>query len=106
MKKLLCGALTLACLAFASAPGSAMSYFTGPPASTNAANAAKTAEGVACFISESASVALSIEDALNQGKATQPVRSGTTTTVRAASLNICQQLGGVAGALSSPAASH
>jgi hypothetical protein len=106
VKKLFCGALALACLTFASAPASAMSYFTGPLTSTNAANAAKTAEAVACFIANSASVALSVEDALNQGKATQLVRSGTTTTVRAASFDICQQMGGVAGALSSPAAPH
>jgi hypothetical protein len=104
MKKLLCGVLALAFVV--PVQGRAMSYLTGPSALTNAANAAKTAEAVACVIADGASVALSVEDALNQGKATQIVRSGTTTTVQATSLVVCQQLGGVAGALSSSAPSH
>ena len=104
MKKLLCGMLALAF--FLPAKGRAMSYFTGPSASTNPANAAKTAEAVACVIADGASVALSVEDAINQGKATDLVRSGSTKTVQATSLDVCQQLGGVASALSSPVPSH
>jgi hypothetical protein len=104
MKKLLCGALLLAFVL--PVQGRAMSYFTGPSASSNAANAAKTAEAVACVIADGASVALSVEDAINQGKATQLVRSGTTTTVQAAGSDICQQMGGVARSLSSPASSN
>jgi hypothetical protein len=104
MKNLLCGVLALAFVL--PVQGQAMSYFTGPSASTNAANAAKTAEVVACVVADGASVALSVEDAINQGKATQLVHSGTTTTVQAASLVVCQQMGGVASALSSPAPSH
>jgi hypothetical protein len=104
MKKLLCGGLALGFTLTGQAQ--AMSYFTGPSASTQLANAAKTAEAVACVIADGASVALSVEDALNQGKATQLVRSGTTTTVQTTSRVVCQQLGGVAGALSSPAPSH
>ncbi|WP_294538136.1 hypothetical protein [uncultured Rhodoblastus sp.] len=106
MEKLLCGALALASLTFVPAQASAMSYFTGPAASTNVANAARTAEAVACVVANSASVALSVEDAINQGKATQIVRSGATTTVRAASLEVCRQLGGIAGAPSAPASSY
>jgi hypothetical protein len=104
MEKLLCGVLALAFIL--SGQAQAMSYFTGPSASTNAANAVKTAEAVACVVADGARVALSVEDALNQGKATQLVRSGTTTTVQATSLVVCQQLGGVASALSSVAPSH
>ncbi len=104
MKKLLCGALLLAFVL--PVQGRAMSYFTGPAASINAVNAAKTAAAVACVIADGASVALSVEAAVNQGKATQLVRSGTTTTVQAASLDVCQQMGGVAQTLSSPASSN
>jgi hypothetical protein len=104
MKKQLCGVLALAFVL--PVPSQAMSYFSGPSASTNAANAVKAAQAVACVIADGASVALSVEDAINRGKASQIVRSGTTTTVQAASLDVCLQLGGVAGALSSSASSH
>ncbi|MGO9390632.1 hypothetical protein [Rhodoblastus sp.] len=104
MKKLLCGALLLAFIL--PVQGHAMSYFTGQSASTNAANASRTAAAVACIIADGASVALSVEDAVNQGKANQLVHSGTTTTVQAASLDVCQQMGGIAQTLSSPASSN
>jgi hypothetical protein len=104
MKKLLCGVLSLVFVM--PVQSRAMSYFTGPSASTHAADAAKTAEAVACVIADGASVALSVEDAINQGKAAQLVRSGATTTVQATSLVVCQQMGGIANALSSPAPSH
>jgi hypothetical protein len=97
IRKLAIGVFTLAFIL--PVQGQAMSYFSGASASNNAA---ETAAVVACVIANGARVALSIEDAINQGKAKQIVRSGTTTTVQAASSDICQEMGGVANALSAP----
>jgi hypothetical protein len=101
IRKLAIGVFTLAFIL--PVQGQAMSYFSGASASNNATNVAKTAAVVACVIANGARVALSIEDAINQGKAKQIVRSGTTTTVQATSSDVCQEMGGVANALSAPA---
>jgi hypothetical protein len=103
IRKLAAGAFALAFIL--PVQGRAMSYFSGPSAANNAANAEKAAAAVACVIANGAGVALSVEDAINQGKAKQIVRSGTTTTVQAASSDICQQMGGAANVLSAPASS-
>ena len=63
MKKLLCGALLLACVS----PASAMSYFTGP----NAATTVNDAAIVACDLSMVADVAVGAERAANAGHCRQ-----------------------------------
>ncbi len=96
MIKLLRGALALALL---SSPVSAMS---GVSTSTLQGDA-QTAATVACLVADGANATLSVEDAINQGKATQAVRTGTTGAVVNASAAICAQLGGIAQNLSAPA---
>jgi hypothetical protein len=95
MKKLLCGALALGLMA---GPASAMSYFSSPSATKAAQNAATIAAAINCVVSQGAVVALSVEDALNEGKvgANQVVRTGTTTKVENVSAVLCTQLGGIA----------
>lgn len=91
MIKLLCGALALA---FLSAPASAMSghVMTEIQAAINAA------EAITCDVSKAASAGLSVESAINQGKATPVIRTGTTATVQTTSAAVCAALGGVAKA--------
>ncbi len=88
MKKLLCGALLLACVS----PASAMSYFTGP----NAATTVNDAAIVACDLSMVADVAVAAERAANAGGTV--VKTGTTTKVQNVSVALCSSLGGVASA--------
>lgn len=81
----------LVCALLSAAPASAMS--------NNVISEIEAAlafgDAVVCDVSRVAHVALTVEKAVNQGKATPVVREGTTATVQAASDAVCQNLGGV-----------
>jgi hypothetical protein len=53
-------------------------------------------DAVVCDVSHVASVALVVEQAVNQGKTTPLIREGATASVQAASQQVCQSIGGVA----------
>ena len=91
MKKLLCGALALACLAFA-APASAMSYLT--PSNVTAA----------CTIASAAEQTVLADEALaNQVAGKQVVHTGTTATIANLTPQLCAQIGGVIVSISNAA---
>lgn len=81
----------LFCALFSVAPASAMS--------NNVISEIEAAlafgDAVVCDVSRAANLAVVVEQAVNQGKATPIVREGATATVQAASGAVCQNLGGV-----------
>ncbi len=89
MKKLLCGAFALACLAFCS-PASAMSYLT--PSNVTAA----------CTIAAVAEQTVLADEVLaNEVAGKQVVRTGTTATIANLTPALCAQIGGIAVSISS-----
>lgn len=89
MKKLLCGALALACLC---ASASAMSYLT--PSNVTAA----------CTIASAAEQTVLADESLaNQIVGKQVVRTGTTATIANLTPALCSQIGGVIVSISNAA---
>jgi hypothetical protein len=88
-RKLHAGALV--CALISAAPAAAMS--------NNVISEIEAAlafgDAVVCDVSHVANVALIVEQAVNQGKATPLVRVGATSSVQAASDAICRSFGGV-----------
>jgi hypothetical protein len=88
-RKLHAGALV--CALFSAAPAAAMS--------NNVISEIEAAlafgDPMVCNVSHVANVALVVEQAMNQGKATPLVREGATSSVLAASAAACPSFGGV-----------
>ena len=98
MKKLLCGALALACLASAASAGGVTSWLKGALTPANTVAACQIASALEQTI-------LADEQLANQVAGKQVVRTGTTSKIADVTPALCAQLGGVATILTQSALS-